>query len=204
MSNARARRYCINCRSLMLYQFYRTRKKLCLNLDYNESSIYLFVNEAKIYQFQVKDSELNACPVCLGNISKDFSNDNMKQTGANGCVYDFLVDFGSIDVGNILDIHKYLMKKYNTKLSKFIKKMFIGLLSACTIVSFDRSLASNPEGPMKCVSLNNQPCQGRPTIVDLNANETLLYPYTVSFNECGGNTFDDPILWFVFQIKSKT
>ena len=39
-----------------------------------------------------------------------------------------------------------------------IQKMFIGLLSACTIVSFGESLASNSEWSIKCVSLNNQPC----------------------------------------------
>ena len=36
--------------------------------------------------------------------------------------------------------------------------MFIGLLSAWTIVSFGESLASNSEWSIKCVSLNNQPC----------------------------------------------
>ena len=35
----------------------------------------------------------------------------MKKTGFNGYVYDFSVDYDSIDVGDILDIHKYLMKK---------------------------------------------------------------------------------------------
>ena len=44
-----------------------------LSLHYNESSSYLFVNWVKIYQFKAKDSELNAYPVCLGNISKDVS-----------------------------------------------------------------------------------------------------------------------------------
>ena len=33
----------------------------------------------------------------------------MKQTGLNGYVYDFSVDRRSIDVGDTLDIHKYLM-----------------------------------------------------------------------------------------------
>ena len=35
------------------------------------------------------------------------------------------------------------------------KIMFIGLLSACTTGSFGESLASNSEGCIKCVSLNN-------------------------------------------------
>ena len=39
----------------------------------------------------------------------------MKQTGKNEYVYDFLVDYESIDVDHILDIHKYLMNKNNIK-----------------------------------------------------------------------------------------
>ena len=36
----------------------------------------------------------------------------MKKTGLNGYVYDFSVDFNAIAVVDILDIHKYLMKKH--------------------------------------------------------------------------------------------
>ena len=35
----------------------------------------------------------------------------MKQTGLNGYVYGFLFDFGNMDVGDILGIHEYLLKK---------------------------------------------------------------------------------------------
>ena len=35
----------------------------------------------------------------------------MKRTGFNGYVYDFRSDYNAIDVSDILDIHKYLMKK---------------------------------------------------------------------------------------------
>ena len=35
----------------------------------------------------------------------------MKKIGLNGYVYDFNVDYDAIAVNNILDIHKYLMKK---------------------------------------------------------------------------------------------
>ena len=37
----------------------------------------------------------------------------MKKTGFTGYVYDFSVDYESVAVDNIKDIHKYLMKKYN-------------------------------------------------------------------------------------------
>ena len=53
--------------------------------------------------------------MCLGNISKDFSVDNMQKTGLYGCVYDFSIDYDTIAVADILDIHKYLMKKHDLK-----------------------------------------------------------------------------------------
>ena len=37
----------------------------------------------------------------------------MEKTGFNGYVYDFSVDYDAIDVDDILDIHKYFMKKNN-------------------------------------------------------------------------------------------
>ena len=62
---------------------------------------------------KIVDSEIVLSPLCLGNISRDWSVDNMKKTGFTGYVYDFSVDYDSTDVGDIFDIHKYLMKKNN-------------------------------------------------------------------------------------------
>ena len=90
-----------------------TTKKFCLSLHYNRANSYLFVNGTEIHKFKAKDSEIVATPLCLGNISKDWSVDNMKKTGFNGYVYDFSVDYDAIAVDDILDIHKYLMKKNN-------------------------------------------------------------------------------------------
>ena len=55
-------------------------------MHYNGANSYLFVNGAEIYKLKTKDSEIVATPLCLGNISKDFSVDNMKKTGLNGCL----------------------------------------------------------------------------------------------------------------------
>ena len=88
-----------------------TKKKFCLSLHYNGTNSYLFVNGTEIYKFKVKDSEIVASPLCLGNISKDWSVDNMKKTGFNGYVYDFSVDYVAIPVNYMKDTHKYLMKK---------------------------------------------------------------------------------------------
>ena len=52
-------------------------------------------------------------PLCLGSISKDFSVDNMKKTGLNGYIYDFSADYDALAIDDMLDIHRYLMKKNN-------------------------------------------------------------------------------------------
>ena len=56
-----------------------TKKKFCLSLHYNGANSYLFVNGTEIDRFKVKDSEIVATPLCLGNVSKDWSADNMKK-----------------------------------------------------------------------------------------------------------------------------
>ena len=78
----------------------------------------MFLDGTEIYKFKAKDSEIVAAPLCLGNISKYWSVDNMKKTGFNGYVYDFRVDYDAIAFDDILQIHcsiiKYLdiLKKY--------------------------------------------------------------------------------------------
>ena len=74
---------------------------------------FKFVNGREIYEFKAKDSEIVVSPLCLGNISKNWSTDNMKKTGFNGYVCDFSVDYDATDIDDIKDIHKYLMKKNN-------------------------------------------------------------------------------------------
>ena len=54
-------------------------KKFCLSLHYNGAKSYLFVNGTEIHKFKAKDSEIVATPLCLGNVSKDFSVDNTKK-----------------------------------------------------------------------------------------------------------------------------
>ena len=88
-----------------------TKKKFCLSLHYNGTNSYLFANGTEIYKFKAKDSKILVGPICLRNISKDWSVGNMKRTGFNGYVYDFSVDYDSIDVDDIKDIHRYLTKK---------------------------------------------------------------------------------------------
>ena len=90
-----------------------TKKKFCLSLHYNGANSYLFVNGTEIIKLKAKDSELVASPLCLGNISNDWSTDNMKKTGLTRYVYDFSIDYNAIAVHDIKDIHNYVMKKNN-------------------------------------------------------------------------------------------
>ena len=63
---------------------------------YNGGNSYVFVNGREIYKFKAKDSEILATPIRLGNISKNWTLDNIKKTGLNGYVYDFSVDYDAI------------------------------------------------------------------------------------------------------------
>ena len=92
-----------------------TNKKFCLSLHYNGDSSYLLVNGKEIINFKAKDSEILLYPLCLGNVSKDFSPLNTTNTGLYDYIYNFSVNYGVIANDKILDIHKYLMKKNNIK-----------------------------------------------------------------------------------------
>ena len=91
--------------------FTKENTKFCLSLNYNGANSYLFVNSTEIIKFKAKDSEITTYPLCLGNIWKNCSVDNMKKTVLNGYVYDCSVDYDAIAVSDILDIYKYLMKR---------------------------------------------------------------------------------------------
>ena len=58
-------------------KMYSIKKKFCLTLHYNGANSHLFVNGTKIYKFKAKYYEIVTSPLCLGNISKDWSADNM-------------------------------------------------------------------------------------------------------------------------------
>ena len=77
---------------------------------YNRSNSFLFDNATKIYQFKVKDSEIKDYTLCLGNIWKDFTINNMKKSRINRkCI--FFVDFNPVDANDIL----YILLIFNKK-----------------------------------------------------------------------------------------
>ena len=47
-------------------------------MHYNGANSYLFCNGTTIHKFKAKDSEIVATPLCLRNVSKDFSVDDKK------------------------------------------------------------------------------------------------------------------------------
>ena len=94
--------------------FMQPNKRFVSSLQYNGSNSFLFVNATKLHQFKAKVVEIKDYPLCLGNISKDCTIDNMKNRIKRSCKI-FSVDFNPIDTNNILDIHKYLMKEHYIK-----------------------------------------------------------------------------------------
>ena len=94
-----------------------TRKKLCLSLHYNGVSSYLFVDGKEIVKFKAKESKIIATPLCLENISKDWSIDNLKNTGLNGYVYEFCVHYGRLNLLQFTKttpiVHSNFKVKYN-------------------------------------------------------------------------------------------
>ena len=51
-----------------------------------EATAFYMLMSKKINQFKAKDSEIKRYPLCLGNISKGVSVDNMKKAGLNECL----------------------------------------------------------------------------------------------------------------------
>ena len=101
----------LTAEKLYSINFTKENTKFCLSLHYNGANSYLFVNGTEIIKFKAKDSEITAYPLCLGNISEDWSVDDLKKAGLKGHVYDFSVDYNAIAVSDISEIHKCLMKK---------------------------------------------------------------------------------------------
>ena len=135
---------------MYLVSFTDHREKYCLSFHYNGANSYLFVNGTEIIKLRAKDSEIVATPLCLGNIAKDWSLDNTNDTGLNKYIYDFSVDYDTIAVDDILDIHKYLMEKSDMKMFGFIKKVFftgLRILSSVNLLTIT---------PLRCISMTNQ------------------------------------------------
>ena len=70
--------HALSAKKMYSINFTKHNKKFCLSLHYNGTGSYLFVNGKEIHKFKAKYSEIAATLLCLGNISKYWSVDNMK------------------------------------------------------------------------------------------------------------------------------
>ena len=96
--------------------FSKADPKFCLSFHYNGNKSYLFVNGKEIFKFKADSKNVNSpTQFCLRNISNGFSATESREVSLNKNVYDFSVDFNSIDKSDILNIHKYLLNKNNLK-----------------------------------------------------------------------------------------
>ena len=89
--------------------------------------VVFFVNGTETIKFKAKDPEIVVNPLYLGNISEDFSVNNMKKNGLCVSIFDFSVDYRIPAVNDILHIHTYLMKRmeYNIKCLDLLKRCFL-------------------------------------------------------------------------------
>ena len=93
--------------------FTAANKKFVLSLHYNGDDSYLFVNGKRELKSKAKDDQIVKEILCLGNISDDWTAANAQKTGLWGEIYDFAVDYNSTNIGDIYNIHRYLMKKHD-------------------------------------------------------------------------------------------
>ena len=93
--------------------FTAVNKKFVLSFNYNGDDSYLFVNGKQELKFKAKDGQIVKEILCLGNISDDWTTANAEKTGFWGEIYDFAVDYTSTNIGEIYNVHRYLMKKHN-------------------------------------------------------------------------------------------
>ena len=84
--------------------FLRSNRKFCISLYYNGNNSFLFANATKIYHFKANYSEIKNYPFCLGNISGDFSANNMKR------IYNYMA---SVSKNVYIDKLDDIINKYN-------------------------------------------------------------------------------------------
>ena len=78
--------------------------------------VICLLTEKKSFKFKADNKNVNfTTQLCLGSIFNGFSASASREVSLNGNMYDFSVDYSSIDAFDILNIHMYLMAKNNIK-----------------------------------------------------------------------------------------
>ena len=93
--------------------FTAVNKKFVLSLHYNGDDSYLFINGKRELKFKAKDDQIVKEILCLRNISDGWTAANAQKMGFWRKIYDFAVDYTSTNIGDIYNVHRYLMKKHN-------------------------------------------------------------------------------------------
>ena len=60
-------------------------------------------------------TEIKPYALCLQNSSKDHAVNSMIKTRLNVYVYDFPIDCNIFNINDIINIHKYLVKKHDIR-----------------------------------------------------------------------------------------
>ena len=89
--------------------FTAANKKFVLSLHYNDDDSYLFVNGKRELKLKAKNDQIVKEILCFGNISDDWTAANTQKTGFWGEIYDFAVDYTSTNIGDIYNIHKFII-----------------------------------------------------------------------------------------------
>ena len=107
---------CGTAEKTFIINFTKSNTKFCLSLCYNADHSYLFVNGKEIIKFKAKNKNVDfPTQFCLGSICDGLRATKSREVALNRNVYDFSVDYNSIDKYDILNIYKYLMTKNNIK-----------------------------------------------------------------------------------------
>ena len=62
---------------------------------------------------------------------------------------------------------------------RFVRQTFLSeMFFDCYLSSVNQS---------ECVSINNQELKVRPEIVNVNSNEPIFYPFSITASKCGGS-----------------
>ena len=100
--------------------FTKANTKFWLSLHCNADNSYLFGNGKEIIKFKADNKNVNfPTRFRLGIISDGVGATESREVSLNGNVYDFSVDYNSVDKSDILNIHKNLMTKNNIKLFSY-------------------------------------------------------------------------------------
>ena len=77
-------------------------------MHYSGADSYLFVNGKEIVKFKAKDSAIVATPLCLGNILKDWSENNMRKLDLMDTFMNFVLIMRPILQQMVLKIFHFL------------------------------------------------------------------------------------------------